>query len=283
MDTQRLILFLVFSFSLMFLWEAYQKHVNPPAPLPAKTASGTQRPAPPGAAAEAGRRAEHECAGRAGAGPARWRPARPPGTPAAASAPQGEQVTVRTDLFTATIDSVGGVISEVALSRHRDATDPKKPYKVIQRGDAVSIAQAGLLGEGLPNHRTQYRVLPGPRELAPGQDRFDVKLEATARQRRPGRADADVPPRQLRHRRRVRGEERDRPAADAVRVLPADARHQDRAAAELVDAGRVHRAGRLQRGRQVQEGRLRRDRQARRRRRSASRRSRPRPTTAGSG
>jgi len=72
------------------------------------------------------------------------------------------------------------VISEVALTRHRDSTDPKKPYKVIQRADAVSIAQAGLLGEGLPNHRTQYRIVPGPRELTPGQDRFDVKLEATA-------------------------------------------------------------------------------------------------------
>ncbi len=144
-------------------------------------------------------------------------------------------------------------------------TDPKKPYKVIQRGDAVSIAQAGLLGEGLPNHRT--RVSGAARSARararPGQVRRQARSDR--RERRPDRADAHVPSRQLRHRRDVRGEERDRPAADAVRVLPADARHQDRAAAELVDAGRVHRTGRLQRGRQVQEGRLRRDRQARHR------------------
>src|SRR5687768_1315557 len=180
MDTQRLILFLVFSFSLMFLWEAYQKHVNPPAPLPAKSATATgvpgtspaqQRPADvPAASAPAA----------PGAAPPATIPGGPPTTPAAAGAAQGEQVTVRTDLFTATIDGIGGVISEVALTRHRDSTDPKKPYKVIQRADAVSIAQAGLLGEGLPNHRTQYRIVPGPRELTPGQDRFDVKLEATA-------------------------------------------------------------------------------------------------------
>jgi YidC/Oxa1 family membrane protein insertase len=178
MDTQRLILFLVFSFSLMFLWEAYQKHVNPPA-LPAKTTTGTQTPAQ--APGQPQKPADVPTTSpSAPAGGAATAPGAPPGTPAAASAPQGEQVRVRTDLFTATIDSIGGVISEVALSRHRDATDPSKPYKVIQRGDAVSIAQAGLLGEGLPNHRTQYRVLPGPRELPPGQDKLDVKLEATA-------------------------------------------------------------------------------------------------------
>jgi YidC/Oxa1 family membrane protein insertase len=169
MDTQRLILFLVFSFSLMFLWEAYQKQVNPPQPVPPKTAATPQKPADvPTATPSAPPSAPGVTVP----------PGAPPATPAAA--PAGEQVTVRTDLFTATIDSLGGVVSEVALARHRDATDPKKPYKVIQRGDAISIAQAGLLGEGLPNHRTQYRILPGPRDLAPGQDSLEVKLEATA-------------------------------------------------------------------------------------------------------
>jgi YidC/Oxa1 family membrane protein insertase len=177
MDTQRLILFLVFSFSLMFLWEAYQKHVNPPSQQPAKTAAGTPTPAP--ASGQPQKPADVPSISPAAA-PSAVAPGAPPSAPPAAIGPQGEQVVVRTDLFTATIDSIGGVISEVALNRHRDATDPKKPYKVIQRGDAVSIAQAGIAGEGMPNHRTQYRVSPGARELAPGQDKFDVKLEATA-------------------------------------------------------------------------------------------------------
>jgi YidC/Oxa1 family membrane protein insertase len=176
MDTQRLILFLVFSFSLMFLWDAYQKYVNPP-PLPAKTAGGAQAPAqspgPPQKPADVPTASPAPPVAATSAGT-------PPAVPAAAGAPQVEQVIVRTDLYTATIDSVGGVISEIALSRHRDATDPKKPYKVIQRGDAVSIAQAGFKGEGMPNHLTPYRVLPGPRELAPGQDKYELKLEATA-------------------------------------------------------------------------------------------------------
>ena len=170
MDTQRLILFLVFSFSLMFLWDAYQKYVNPPPP-PARTAAVPASPQAPA-----------DVPGAAPAAPSAGAAQVPGAPPAAApsSAPQGQQVVVRTDLYTATIDSVGGVISEVALNSHRDATDRNKPYKVIQRGEAVSIAQAGLLGEGLPNHRTPYRVLPGPRELAPGQNRIELKLETTA-------------------------------------------------------------------------------------------------------
>ena len=75
------------------------------------------------------------------------------------------------------------MVTEVALNKHRDATDAAKPYLVLQRsGTRTSIAQAGLLGEGLPNHRTTWQVLPGPRELPAGADSFDVKLAATGSQ-----------------------------------------------------------------------------------------------------
>ena len=37
-----------------------------------------------------------------------------------------------------------------------------------------------MLGEGLPNHRDALSVLPGPARIAPGQDKFEVKLEAPA-------------------------------------------------------------------------------------------------------
>ena len=57
MDTRRLILVFVFSFSLVMLWEAWQKHNNPQAPLataPAATATApvpeTSAPAPVSAA-----------------------------------------------------------------------------------------------------------------------------------------------------------------------------------------------------------------------------------------
>ena len=68
----------------------------------------------------------------------------------------------------------------MSLNKHSDATDPTKPYHVLQRTpDRVFVAQAGLIGAGLPNHRTTYEALPGPRELAPGAERVDLRLATT--------------------------------------------------------------------------------------------------------
>jgi YidC/Oxa1 family membrane protein insertase len=93
-----------------------------------------------------------------------------------AAAPATKPIVVKTDLFTAEIDPVGGVITQIALTQHRDAFDKAKPYLALQRNaERTFVAQAGLLGEGMPNHRTVYEVLPGPRELAPGR-KLEVKL-----------------------------------------------------------------------------------------------------------
>src|SRR5207245_11380750 len=56
MDTQRLILFFVFSFSLLLLWEAWQKELRPPAPTPS-TQGAVPMPSPPAGTA-AGRNAD---------------------------------------------------------------------------------------------------------------------------------------------------------------------------------------------------------------------------------
>jgi len=179
MDTQRLILFLVFSFSLLFLWEAWQKHSNPPPPkaTAATPAPGTAGPAQQPADVPSASPPVAPAAAAPGAGAATV-----PG--AAPTAPAASQlVTIKTDLYTAKIDPVGGVIAEIALNKHRDPHDAGKPYLVVQRSsERTSIAQAGLLGEGLPNHRTTYEVLPGPRELPAGADSFDVRLATTGSQ-----------------------------------------------------------------------------------------------------
>ncbi|MEP6656499.1 MAG: membrane protein insertase YidC [Betaproteobacteria bacterium] len=164
MDTQRLILFVIFSFSALFLWEAWQREHRPPpppvsavAPTPAKAATD----APPAGAITA----------------------QVPGAPPAAgtdSSAAGKRISVRTDLYTAEINTAGGVIEAIALARHADVNDQSKPYyPLLHTPDRTLIAQSGLLGNGLPTHRTIYEVLPGPRELAPGQDRLELRLQAT--------------------------------------------------------------------------------------------------------
>jgi len=164
MDTQRLILWLIFSFSGLLLWQAWERERNP-VPVPAASA-----PAP---------RSAESSAAPSPAAPSTVAPtAAPPVAPTAAA---GQTVEVRTDLYVADIDSVGGTIARVALDKHRDAQDPSKPYLALQRNaERTFVAQAGLIGEGFPNHRTAYEVLPGPRTLAPGQNELQVKLQATA-------------------------------------------------------------------------------------------------------
>ncbi len=165
MDTQRLILFVIFSFSALFLWEAWQREHRPPPPPPATQAapgSSAEAPVPsatvpPGAAATANPNA------------------------APAAAPAGETIAIRTDLYTANIDTVGAVISQVALDEHRDTEDKTRPYLLLQKNiDRIFVAQAGLLGEGLPNHRTLWQPLPGPRALEPGADTLKLALQASA-------------------------------------------------------------------------------------------------------
>ncbi|HTP46891.1 MAG TPA: membrane protein insertase YidC [Casimicrobiaceae bacterium] len=160
MDTQRWILFAIFSFSALFLWERWQAE---------------QRPAPaPRTAAQPGKEAvpSPQVSGAAAPGV--------PGGPVPPAA-AGQRVEIKTDRYVAEVDTLGGAITLLALAEHRDADDAAKPYRLLQQNEnRTFIAQAGLIGEGLPNHRTLWQALPGERELAPGADKLELKLAATA-------------------------------------------------------------------------------------------------------
>jgi len=166
LDTQRLILLLVFSFSVLMLWDAWQKH-NLPKPPPQTAAQQAQQSVPTPSAPIESKAAPAADAKSGAAGPPK------PSAPA----PTGEVVRVRTDLMVADIDSVGGTLRRVAFLKHRDAVDPDKPFVLL--GPAHSYtAQSGLTGEAGPNHRSQWRIEEGPRVLAPGQDALEVRLAA---------------------------------------------------------------------------------------------------------
>ena len=166
MDTQRLILVLVFSFSLLMLWEAWQKENRP---LPA--APATQ--APLGV-------------------PLPSKPAATPGVPAPAVAPgaqgvpalapahgKGERIQVRTDLIAAEIDTLGGTIKRLDLLRHRASEDQTKNLSLL--GEAHRFeAQSGLAGELGANHRVLWVAQPGERALEAGRDALEVRLTAQA-------------------------------------------------------------------------------------------------------
>jgi YidC/Oxa1 family membrane protein insertase len=164
MDTQRLILFIIFSFSLLLLWEAWQRESRPPPPEQAQPRDTTvptpSAPAPkPGAPAAA--------------------PELPGGVPpGAAQAPAREVIRVTTDYLVAEIDPVGGDIAKLELARYKDTLDATKRFTLLGPDHRYAV-QSGLIGPGLPNHKTVYTARPGAYRLADGQDELEVKLEAT--------------------------------------------------------------------------------------------------------
>ena len=173
MDTQRLILFIIFSFSALFLWEAWQREHRPPLPPPttaAKPAATADLPVPSAPAPGQG--------AAAGAGPVPGTPVTDAGAPAVA-----KPIVIKTDLYTADIDAAGGVIARVALTGHRDVEHPDLPYNVLQKtAERTFVAQSGLLGAGLPNHRTVYEALARP---ARAGRRRGQSRNSSCRRRRP--------------------------------------------------------------------------------------------------
>src|SRR5690348_4456747 len=164
MDTQRLILLFIFGFSILMLWEAWEKENRPkPAPqaersVPAAGAKQGAAPAPAPAAS----------------GPA---VAAQPKVPTAAPAAKGETITVRTDLMIAEIDTLGATLKRVELLKHKDSEDESKDYVLLGPAHHYE-AQSGLAGEGGPNHTTLWNAQPGERTLQAGQNALEVRLEA---------------------------------------------------------------------------------------------------------
>lgn len=165
MDNQRLILFILFTFSVFFLMDAWQKEKQPP------TASV---PAAPGAPS----------AGPAATpipSPTQSLTAIPAASPSSASGvlQKGDTVRVETDVFAAEIDTAGGDLRRLELLAHRDTLDKKNNLVLLQQQpDHTYIAQSGLIGNNLPNHRTRYITSERDVKLAAGADRAAVRLAA---------------------------------------------------------------------------------------------------------
>lgn len=162
MDTRRLILVMIFTFSSFLLWESWQKYnqPKPPANATATMPAGSAAPQP-SAALQAG--------GSAGA-------SAPVVAPASVSA---ATFTVETDLVKANISPLGGDIVELDLLKYSQHDNSEKTFALFDAKHQY-MAQSGLIGEGLPTHRTQFRLVDGPLKLADGADELKVRLEATA-------------------------------------------------------------------------------------------------------
>ena len=129
-DIRRTLLWVVFTMSLVLIWDAWQKHTGQgsmfggPQGKPAASAGGAQ----PNAASAPGVPAPVAAAVLAVAGAA---PALP-GVPTVAP-PTSERVTITTDVVKATFDSQGGNLVQLELLDYRDAVDAKRNVVLLDQ------------------------------------------------------------------------------------------------------------------------------------------------------
>ena len=169
MDTQRLILLFIFGFSLLMLWEAWEREHRPkPAATTPAAAAQQTIPAPSTPAAKATPAAQAKAP--AGAVPAAT------ATPAA----KGETVRVTTDLFVAEIDTLGATLKRFELLKHKDTADPTKNL-VLLGPEHKYEAQSGITREGGPNHLTLWSASGNDFVLQPGTDSVQVRLKGEGR------------------------------------------------------------------------------------------------------
>lgn len=166
MDQRRLILFLIFSFSLVMLWEGWIKHNNPqPAPQAtaaagvAATANADGSVPTPSASLGAGQSAV-------------------PGEQVATAA--APRVVVETDLLRAEVSAQGGDIVRLALKQHKASGETEADFVLLDDGTTRHqyAAQSGLIGEGLPTHKTLFALPGSALSLKDGEDSVVLRLQA---------------------------------------------------------------------------------------------------------
>lgn len=156
MDTQRLFLFVIFSFSLVLVWDGWQKFNNP---QPQQVIQTVTHVADKTSVLEQQAKVV---------------------TQDNATVTSGKVIKVTTDTLQVEINSLGGVIQKLSLIKHPDSEDKTKPYVLFQKGEGTHnySEQNGLIGTGLPNHNTLYESEGDSYVLTPDQESVVVKLFA---------------------------------------------------------------------------------------------------------
>ena len=166
METQRLVALFVFFFSGFLLWNAWQKQHMPVTPVISQPAGNATTPS--SVPTQAGTAATAN-------------PAAISATPIDAKIDHGERIKVSTDFLTAEVDTVGGDLRHVQLTKHLAAEDKSGQMTLFtDAGPQIYIAQTGLLGNGLPTHNSRYKSDALQYKLEEGKDSLTLKLSTEA-------------------------------------------------------------------------------------------------------
>jgi YidC/Oxa1 family membrane protein insertase len=177
-DIRRTLLWVVFSMSLVLIWDAWNKHNGNPSLFGPTAAAKPTAAAGPASGAIALPTPSSNMAPTAAAGTAT-----PPTSPNAAPTVASELVSVTTDLVNASFDTKGGSLVRLELLQQRDQNDRTKNVVLFdQSAKRLYTAQSGLIpptgGAGLPNHHTPMVLRSTERALKEGANELQVQFES---------------------------------------------------------------------------------------------------------
>ncbi|SDZ99368.1 membrane protein insertase YidC [Acidovorax soli] len=176
-DIRRTILWVIFGFSMVLLWDKWQLHNGNKATF-FPSAPAVTAPAATGPASSATGAASVPVA-NAPVAAAPQGVSSVPGQPAPAAPAVRERVEVTTDVYRLTFDSEGGSLTHAELLKHVDMADKTRNFVLFDESAArVYVAQTGLIGGDFPTHKTVMTAVPGPRELKDGQDELSIRFES---------------------------------------------------------------------------------------------------------
>ena len=181
-DIRRTILWVIFGFSMVLLWDQWQAFNGKqptffPKPTPVSSAAVTPGAVAPVAPAT---NATSVPTPMASAGSSA---AVPLGAGASSVQTTREKLVVNTDVFSLTFDTEGGSLVKSSFNKFKDMADKNAGFVLLDESvGRVYVAQTGLIaasgGAPMPTHKTLMTLVPGERTMAAGQNELQVKFES---------------------------------------------------------------------------------------------------------
>ena len=179
-DIRRTILWVIFGFSMVLLWDQWQVHNGHKAtffPSPAKvatpTAGGPADATPSRVPTPTGTGATTANAGVPG----------PVAATTAQNAASRERIVVTTDVLKLTFDTEGGSVVKTEFVKHLDMEDRTRNFVLLDESkDRTYLAQSGLIagaaGGSFPTHKAMMMAAPAERNLRDTSNELAVRFES---------------------------------------------------------------------------------------------------------
>ena len=180
-DIRRTILWVIFGFSMVLLWDQWQVYNGQKAtffPSPAKVAS----PAVTGSVAVTPSSVPTPTGTSVGAANAGV-PAGAAATATVQNAAVRERIVVTTDVLKMTFDTEGGSVVKTEFVKHIDMEDKMRNFVLLDESkDRTYLAQSGLIagaaGGSFPTHKAIMTAIAAERVLKDGRNELVVKFES---------------------------------------------------------------------------------------------------------